>query len=104
MTLLVHLPLEQNGSGKMIIHCICLKKVLHCLYLGGQIMQIDFKYRPDRQYHYEQYFQPQGLDFATIYGWCGRTFGLPGTRWDYHGGWVKLRSEQELMFFKLKWS
>jgi hypothetical protein len=67
-------------------------------------MQIEFKHRPDRQYHYEYYYNPQGLEFAPIYGWCGRTFGLLGERWDYHGGWIKLRGEQELMLFKLKWS
>jgi hypothetical protein len=67
-------------------------------------MKLNFTRHPLRQYLYEQYFNPRGLEFAPVYNWCGRTFGLPGTLWDYHGGWIKLKSEKELMLFTLRWA
>jgi hypothetical protein len=67
-------------------------------------MQINFKHRPDRQYHYESYYTTVSSKFTPLCLWCRQTFGPPGGQWDYHGGWLKLRGEQELMLFKLKWS
>jgi hypothetical protein len=68
-------------------------------------MKWDFKYRPDRQYHYEAYRSPQLRDSNQVYRWCWDTYGQPGPEqgWDCHGGWIKLKGEEEMIMFKLRW-
>ena len=74
-------------------------------------MNWDFKHRPDRQYHYETYVNhtPRGdPKFEQIYGWLWQTFGQPGSaegtgQWESHSRWIKLRSEDELTVFLLRW-
>ena len=74
-------------------------------------MKCTFMHRPDRQYHYETHIPLKSFQ-TEVYGWCWRTFGHPGQAlnefgngsWDSHGGWIKLRGEEELVIFKLRWS
>lgn len=66
-------------------------------------MNWDFKHRPDRQYHYEAYYSPQGAEMHELYSWCYSTFGTPGNAWDSHGGWIKFRGEEEVTAFLLRW-
>ena len=75
-------------------------------------MNWDFIHRPDRQYHYEAYYprQPRTEEnFAAIYGWLWATFGQPGSaegtgQWDSHSRWIKLRGEEELTMFLMRWA
>lgn len=67
-------------------------------------MKWDFKHRPDREYQWEAYYSPMGAEVFDIYGWCYKTFGPVGQRWDNHGGWVKFRNEEDVTLFLLRWS
>ena len=63
----------------------------------------DFKHRPDREYEWETYYSPQGLEMGALYEWCRETFGRPGGRWDNHGGWIKFRTRADVDWFLLRW-
>lgn len=69
-------------------------------------MKWNFKHRPDRQFHYEAYYSPQGDEMHELYKWMRATFGVPvrDGLWDIHGGWIHLRSESELTMFLLRWA
>jgi hypothetical protein len=62
----------------------------------------DFRHRPDREFQWEVYCDPQKVD---VYRWCWHTFGNPDTerRWQSHGGWIKLLNDQDKSWFLLKW-
>ena len=77
-------------------------------------MNTEFKYRPDRDYKWEIHYSltdPKS-DWRLVREWCWSTFGHPGTDpetgvhsgWDYHGGWIKIRDDENMLLFKLKWS
>jgi hypothetical protein len=75
-------------------------------------MNWDFKHRPDRQYGYETYmpWQPRDcIKFDDVYGWLWNTYEQPGTaegtgQWDSHSRWIKLKGEEELSMFLMRWS
>jgi hypothetical protein len=68
-------------------------------------MNCSFKERTDCQYKWETHFSltTPGSQWRPVYDWCWTIFGKPGADWDYHGGWIKLRSDEELVMFKLRW-
>jgi hypothetical protein len=68
-------------------------------------MRWNFKERTDRQYKWEAYRSPQLRDDYDIYRWCMGSFGPPGPEqgWDHHGGWIKLKGDEEMLMFRLRW-
>ena len=72
----------------------------------------DFKHRPDRQYVYETYMPrgPRGeVKFDDVYSWLWSTYGQPGSaegtgQWDSYSRWIKLKSEEELSMFLIRWT
>jgi hypothetical protein len=67
-------------------------------------MNWNFKEYPNRHYKWEAYYSPQGPEMRELYAWCWQTFGHTGVNWDNHGGWIKLKGDEELIMFKLRWS
>lgn len=67
-------------------------------------MNWNFKMRDDRQYKYEAYYSPQGPEMHALYKWCIESFGPIGVGWDNHGGWIKLRDDESLTMFLLRWA
>lgn len=65
-----------------------------------------FVERLDRMYRYETYFSRlmSTKKREEIFEWCTITFGTLGDKWDNHGGWLYLRSDQELTMFMLRWT
>jgi hypothetical protein len=66
-------------------------------------MKYKFIERTDRQYKWEMYRGPQSLDSHEVWTWCREVFGPLGGEWESLGGWLKLRSDEELVMFKLRW-
>jgi hypothetical protein len=73
-------------------------------------MKFEFKHRPDREYAWEAYISIADPDWKNMYKWCWDTFGHQGFsnqgegRWDNYSGWIKLRGEEELTLFTLRWA
>ena len=71
----------------------------------------DFKYRPDREFAWEDSHDMAGLSalsasyFYEVYSWCNTTFGLPVPNgvWDHYAGWIKFRERKHVDLFLLKW-
>lgn len=73
---------------------------------------VGFVYQPNRQYKWEAHYSltTPGTKWREVWEWCWETLGHPGTDpdtgvhsgWDYHGGWIKLRSDEELFLFQLR--
>ena len=67
-------------------------------------MKWDFKNRSDRQYKWEAYRSPQDPDVDKVWTWLWGTFGQIGDVWESHDGWLRLRGDEELLIFKLRWA
>ena len=67
-------------------------------------MNTNFKHYPNRQYPWQWYYSPQGQEYYEVYNWLWQNFGPIGERWDHHGGWIKLRGEEDVILFTLRWS
>ena len=69
-------------------------------------MKWNFRHRPNREFHWEAYYSPQGPEMAEIYAWCWQTFGNPvdTRRWDNHSGWIRFVHEADMTLFLLRWS
>ena len=68
-------------------------------------MKWNFKERTNRQYKWETYIPPGTAGSEKGYAWLWATLGKPGpdSGWDYHGGWIKLKGDEEMIMFKLRW-
>jgi hypothetical protein len=66
-------------------------------------MGITFTHRPDRIFHYETLVSLKSLN-DKMCAWLQETYGDSGKEWGGHGGWIYLRSEEDVTLFLLKWS
>jgi hypothetical protein len=66
-------------------------------------MKLMFVEQPARQYKWAAYGSPQNPDFLEVWHWCCSAFGALGDCWESHGGWIQLRTDEELIIFKLRW-
>ena len=68
-------------------------------------MKFAFARRIDRSYLFEAFIRADDNEWRSIHKWCAYVFGEPGDKWDHsNGGWFKLRGEEELTMFTLRWS
>jgi hypothetical protein len=69
-------------------------------------MNIEFKFKPGREYPWSWYYSPQGAEFGSVMDWLYHTYGPPvkGDRWDMHGGWIYFRDKKDAEWFQLRWS
>ena len=71
-------------------------------------MDDGIKFVPDKHYQCKMYFTGSNKLFNEVYGWCWQTFGHPGSalgtgQWDSHARFIKLKTTEEVLLFKLRW-